>query len=84
MINIMTKRIFWLVLTGYLLVTAYFVSWTYLRFCEQAEQSSLLRLEGIANAISLQVDADLHGQVAKRYPNKDALLYNTQDTNYRN
>ena len=78
----MTKRIFWLVLTGYLLVTAYFVSWTYLRFCEQAEQSSLLRLEGIANAISLQVDADLHGQVAKRYPNKDALLYNTQDTNY--
>ena len=78
----MTKRIFWLVFTGYLLITAYFVSWTYFRFCEQAEQSSLLRLEGIANAISLQVDADLHSQVAYRYPHRDALLYNTQDTDY--
>ena len=78
----MTKRIFWLVFIGYLLITAYFVSWTYFRFCEQAEQSSLFRLEGIANAIALQVDADLHNYVAKRYPNKDALLYNTQDTNY--
>ena len=78
----MTKRIFWLVLTGYLLVTAYFVSWTYFRFCEQAEQSSLLRLEGIANAIALQVDADIHTKVATRYKSKDAILFNTQDTNY--
>ena len=44
----MTKRIFWLVIIGYLLVTAYFVSWTYFQYTEQAEQSSLFRLEGIA------------------------------------
>jgi signal transduction histidine kinase len=78
----MTKRILWLVLIGYLLVTAYFVGWTYFRSCDQAESSSLLRLEGIANAIALQIDADVHSQVVARYPSKDAILFNTQDTNY--
>lgn len=78
----MTKRIFWLVIIGYLLVTAYFVGWTYFRFCDQAERSSLFRLEGIANAIALQIDADVHSQVAARHATKDAILFNTQDTNY--
>lgn len=80
----MTKRIFWLVIIGYLLVTAYFVGWTYFRFCEQAEQSSLFRLEGIANAVALQIDADIHQKVAARYAKKDAILFNTQDTDYYN
>ena len=80
----MTKRIFWLVISGYLLVTAYFVGRTYFQYTEQAEQSSLLRLEGIANAIALQIDADVHQKVAVRYPKKDAVLFNTQDTDYYN
>ncbi len=80
----MTKRIFWLVIIGYLLVTAYFVGWTYFRFCQQAEQSSLFRLEGIANAVALQIDADVHQKVATRYGAKDAILFNTQDTDYYN
>lgn len=80
----MTKRIFWLVFIGYLLVTAYFVGWTYFRFCEQAEQSSLFRLEGIANAVALQIDGDVHQKVAARYAAKDAILFNTQDTDYYN
>lgn len=78
----MTKRIFWLVIIGYLLVTAYFVGWTYFRFCDQAERSSLFRLEGIANAIALQIDADVHSQVTARHATKDAILFNTQDTDY--
>ncbi len=78
----MTKRIFALVLIGYLLVTAYFVGWTYFRACDQAESSSLFRLEGIANAIALQIDADLHNTVAARYASKNAILFNTQDTDY--
>lgn len=80
----MTKRIFWLVIIGYLLVTAYFVGWTYFRFCEQAEQSSLFRLEGIANAVALQIDGDVHQKVTARYTSKDAILFNTQDTDYYN
>jgi signal transduction histidine kinase len=77
-----TRRIFWLVFTGFLLVTAYFTGWTYYHFCQQAEQSSLLRLEGIANAISLQIDTDLHRRVVQKYRTKDAISYNTQDTDY--
>ena len=78
----MTKRIFFLVIVGYLLVTAYFVLWTYFRLCEQAERSSLFRLEGIANAIALQIDAETHQRVVSHYPTKDAILFNTQDTDY--
>lgn len=80
----MTKRIFWLVIIGYLLVTAYFVGWTYFRLCEQAEQSNLFRLEGIANAVALQIDGDVHQKVTARYASKDAILFNTQDTDYYN
>ncbi|MBL7814871.1 MAG: HAMP domain-containing histidine kinase [Saprospiraceae bacterium] len=78
----MTKRIFWLVLIGYLLVTAYFVGWTYYRSCDQAERSNLFRLEGIANAVALQIDADVHTHIVAKYGTKDAILFNAQDTNY--
>ena len=77
-----TRRIFFLALVGYLLVAAYFTIWNYRRSCDQAEGASLLRLEGIANAVALQIDGDLHREVAARYPLKDAILYNQQDTDY--
>ena len=42
----------------------------------------MLRLEGIANSLALQMDADLHQKVVSKYKAKDAVLYNTQDTDY--
>ena len=79
-----TNRILVLVSVGYLLITVYFTVWNYRRQSEQYEERSLFRLEGIANALALQINGDLHRQVAARYPLKDAVLFNTQDTDYYN
>jgi signal transduction histidine kinase len=77
-----TSRIFLLVLTGYLLITAYFTIWNYQRQSEQYEERSLFRLEGIANSLALQINGDVHRQVEQRYPLKDGVLFNAQDTDY--
>jgi signal transduction histidine kinase len=77
-----TSRIFLLVLLGYLFITAYFTIWNFKRQSEQYEERSLFRLEGIANSLALQINGDLHHQVDLRYPSKDAILFNAQDTNY--
>jgi signal transduction histidine kinase len=77
-----TSRIFWIVLVGYLFLCLFFTVWSYYRQCAQAEQSALLRLEGIAKAIALQIDGDAHAELTKRYIEKDALIYNQQDSNY--
>jgi signal transduction histidine kinase len=77
-----SSRIFWIVLIGYAIVCLYFTLWQYYRQCDQAEESALFRLEGIANSLALQIDADLHQKITKKYTSKDAILYNTQDTNY--
>ena len=79
-----TNRILVLVSVGYLLITAYFTVWNYRRQSEQYEERSLFRLEGIANALALQISGDLHRQVVARYPLHDAVLFNTQDTDYYN
>jgi signal transduction histidine kinase len=77
-----SSRIFWVVLFGYALVCFYFTIWQYYRQCNQAEESALLRLEGIANSLALQIDADLHVKIVQKYKTKDAILYNAQDTDY--
>jgi signal transduction histidine kinase/cbb3-type cytochrome oxidase subunit 3 len=77
-----TSRIFVLVLIGYLLITTYFTFWNYRRQSEQYEERSLFRLEGIANSLALQINGEVHYQVSTRYSLKDAILFNTQDTDY--
>jgi signal transduction histidine kinase len=77
-----TSRILILVLVGYIFITGYFTFWNYRRQSEQYEERSLFRLEGIANSLALQINGDVHRQVEARYPKKDALLFNTQDTDY--
>ncbi len=77
-----TSRIFVLVLLGYLIITAYFTIWDFRRQSGQYEERSLFRLEGIANSLALQINGDLHRQVDLRYPSKDAILFNAQDTDY--
>ncbi len=77
-----SRRIFWLVIVGFVSVCGYFTVWNYNRQCSQSEESVLLRLEGIANALALQIDAPIHQKIATTYSQKDAILFNTQDTFY--
>jgi signal transduction histidine kinase len=75
-------RILGIVVLGYLLICTYFTIWTYHRQYDLSERSSLLRLEGIANATALQIEGDMHAQLTAKYPNMDDIKFNAQDTLY--
>lgn len=46
------------------------------------EQSTLLRLAGIANSLALQIDGDIHEKIFKTYAAKDAIIESDQDSLY--
>ena len=46
------------------------------------EQTTLMRLLGIANSLALQVDGDVHEKIFEQYPAKDAITRNNQDSMY--
>jgi signal transduction histidine kinase len=76
-------RILGIVVLGYMLICVYFTIWTYYRQYDLSERSSLLRLEGIANAIALQIDGDTHAHLTEKYPKMDDIKFNAQDTLYK-
>jgi signal transduction histidine kinase len=76
------QRIFLMTVLGYLLIVGYFTVWSYQSQCAQAEVATLLRLEGIANVLALQIDGDAHQKLTNRFAEKDAVLFNAQDTDY--
>ena len=46
------------------------------------EQSTLMRLAGIANSLALQINGDQHESLFKTYKSKDDILSNIQDSQY--
>ncbi len=76
------KKILFTVIAGYLVLTAYFLVWSYRHSLYQAEQASLMRLRGITNAIALQIDGDLHDALMRRHTTKDAITTSGQDSAY--
>lgn len=75
-------RILWLVIFGFTGICAYFILENYLTDLKKTEQSALLRLEGIAQTVALQIDGDLHKKIQQKYTFENAVFYNQQDTNY--
>jgi acetyl-CoA acetyltransferase len=76
------KQILATVIIGFLILTTYFVTWSYHHSIEQAQQASLMRLLGIANSLALQIDGEEHAALLKRYAQKDGILYQQQDSIY--
>lgn len=48
----------------------------------QHEQSTLMRLAGIANSLALQIDGDIHEEIFETNKVKDAIIRNDQDSLY--
>jgi len=48
----------------------------------QHEQSTLMRLAGIANSLALQIDGDIHEEIFETHKAKDAISRNDQDSLY--
>jgi signal transduction histidine kinase len=76
------KNILLIVILGYVTLTVCFVVWSYRLTIHQAEQASLMRLLGIANALALQIDGDQHETLMERYKTKDAIRSSGQDSVY--
>ena len=76
------KKVIFIVTLGYSLLSAYFIIWSYHSYLADAENETLLRLQGIANSLSVQVNANEHQFLVKKYGNKDAILKSDQDTIY--
>jgi len=62
----------------WLLIVVLFYNFT----VSQHEQSTLLRLAGIANSLALQIDGDIHEKIFESYKGQDAINQNDQDSLY--
>ena len=76
------KKVIFLVVTGFLIISIYFISWSYYSFLNESEENSLLRLQGIANSISVQINGDEHEFLLNKYLKKDAITNSSQDSIY--
>ncbi len=68
---------------GFLALTAWLAAWSYFRSLAVAEQGSLMRLRGIANAVALQIDGDAHEVLMQKWPTKDGIVFSAQDSIYQ-
>ncbi len=62
----------------WLLIVVLFYNFT----VSQYEQSTLMRLAGIANSLSLQIDGDIHEEIFETHRAKDDIKKNEQDSLY--
>jgi signal transduction histidine kinase len=76
------RQILLTVIAGYIALAGYFIGWSYYHAVNQAEQAALMRLQGISNALALQIDGDEHRVLMNRYADKDAIADNRQDSLY--
>lgn len=76
------RRVMTTVLAAFLVLNAYFLAGHYINGLEDAERASLMRLAGIANSLSMQINGDQHQKLMERYPRIDAIQQPGQDSNY--
>ena len=62
----------------WLLIVVLFYNFT----VSQHEQSTLMRLAGIANSLALQIDGDVHEEIFETHKAKDDIKKNDQDSVY--
>ncbi len=76
------RRVMTTVLVAFLLLIAYFLTSSYFNDLAEAEQATLMRLNGIAYTLAMQIDGDAHQRLMAKYPQKDAIATAQQDSTY--
>lgn len=76
------RRVMSTVVAAFLLLIAYFLITNYFRSLAEAENASLMRLNGIAYTLAMQIDGDAHQRLMTKHPTKDAITEAGQDSNY--
>lgn len=78
------RRVMTTVLVAFLLLMGYFLTHSYFKSLADAENASLMRLNGIAYTLAMQIDGDAHQRIMAKYPAKDAISSPKQDPDYFN
>jgi len=76
------RRVMLTVLIAFLLLIGFFLTRAYFNALSEAENASLMRLNGIAYTLAMQIDGDAHQHLMKQYPEKDAISKTEQDNLY--
>lgn len=76
------RLVFITVSLGYILLSIAVNIWVYFHTLQIQESNSLMRLIGIANSLSLQINGDAHQAILQAYPQKDAIQHSEQDSAY--
>ena len=76
------KQVLATVIIGFLVLMIYFVVWSYRQQISQAENTTLMRLQGITNSLAIQIDGDAHQHLFMQYLKKNDITANNQDSIY--
>lgn len=76
------KQVLVTVIIGFLVLMIYFVVWSYRQQISQAENTTLMRLQGITNSLALQIDGDAHQHLFMHYLKQDDIKAKNQDSIY--
>ncbi|MFN0216483.1 MAG: sensor histidine kinase [Saprospiraceae bacterium] len=80
------SRLRWVMTTvfvAFLLLISYFLSKEYFNGLAEAENASLMRLNGIVYTLAMQIDGDAHQQLMVKHPSMDAILSAQEDPDYQ-
>ncbi|MCC6281420.1 MAG: HAMP domain-containing histidine kinase [Saprospiraceae bacterium] len=76
------RRVMTTVLIAFLLLIGYFLTQSYFKSLAEAENASLMRLNGIVYTLAMQMDGDAHQRLMAKYTAKDAITTSKQDQDY--
>ena len=76
------RQIMTTVLVSFLLLIGYFLTVIYFNTLAEAENASLMRLNGIVYTLAMQIDGDAHQRLMAKYGTQDAITAAQQDTDY--
>lgn len=76
------RRVMTTVLVAFLLLIGYFLTQSYFKSLAEAENASLMRLNGIVYTLAMQIDGDAHERLMTIHTVKDAITSPKQDQDY--
>ena len=80
-LNVAIKVVF-TVVVGYTIISSYFTISSYYTYLGEAENETVLRLQGIANSTSIQINGDEQEVLINKYKLKDEIQSSFQDSIY--
>ena len=76
------NTIYQITIGSIIFIAAYFMIFGYYNHLQQKEQDHLHELAAISKTLALQIDGDVYERLLAKYPDKDQIKFNSQDSDY--